>query len=144
MLFGIFMTFGIFLAVKFALCLPFHWVFCMLIGILTYSFFVAAAGGLTVVVSMLLGKSGQTHLKKSRHYFVKSRDESYTYLYSGDGFIITVPNSEIAETHIDTSEQHPYMMVDYYNIGGWRRWLLVETYKDKPVYTLYLPSEDGT
>ena len=130
-------------AIYTGLNLPFHWIIATLLGLIVYFILASAACLISVFVSLLLGKTDKLVLKKKNRYYVRERADKLLHLFTSDDRTIVVPVSEITETRTDTEELCPYIKIEYYNIGGWRKLLLLPVYEDTVKYILYLPSKDG-
>jgi hypothetical protein len=99
---------------------------------------------IVLFLSLWLGKTDKLVLKKKRRYWVRYRDDSITEVITPNSSGIVIDNFSFTETRFDTEELCPYVVFEYYNIGGWRRFLVPELYDDTIKVILYLPSEDET
>lgn len=144
MIFIILMLGSVASAIYTGLNLPCHWIIATLLGLVVYFILASAACLISVFVSLLLGKTDKLVLKKKNRYYVRERSDKLLHLSAGDNRTIVVPVSEITETRTDTEELCPYVVIEYYNIGGWRDFFLLRIYEDTLKFILYLPSEDET
>jgi hypothetical protein len=131
------------LSVYAAINLPCHPLFSALLAFVIYFVTASLSTVIAIFLSMLLGKTDKFVLRKKIQYFVRERTDEYFRVLLGDGRIAVIPISEITETRTDTEELCPYIEIEHYNTGGWRKLLLLPVYEDTLKYILYLPSEDG-
>lgn len=143
MIFIILMLGSIAGAIYTGLNLPHHWIIATLLGLVVYLVLAAATCIISVFVSLLLGKTDKLVLKKKNRYYVRECSDKLLHLFTNDNRTIFVPVSEITETRTDTEELCPYIEIEHYNIGGWRKLLLLSVYKDELKYILYSPPKDG-
>lgn len=142
MLFLFLMVLNVAGVMYFGIHLPYHWAISALLSILLYfviSLFICA---FVLLMGLWLGKTDKLVLKKKRRYWVRYRDETSTEVITPNSSGLVIANSAFTETHFDTEELCPYVVFEYYNIGGWRRFLVPEFYNDTIKVILYLPSED--
>lgn len=127
--------------IYFSIHLPCHWTISALLSIFYFvnSVFIC---GIVMFLSLWLGKTDKPVLKKKRRYWVRYRDDSITEVVLPDSSGLVIDNFSFSETRFDTEETCPYVVFEYYNISRWRRFLLLELYKDTIKIILYLPSED--
>jgi hypothetical protein len=97
--------------------------------------------GICAFFSLLLGKRDKFVLRKTQIYFVAfyTKDKLVLNDYKGGSFII--PRTDIAEVKTSEIELCPYVEVQYYNIGGWRKILLWDMYDNQIRFVLYMPVE---
>ena len=95
---------------------------------------------ISVLLSLWLGKTSQTVLKKTISIPIIHLDSDSCTLQGGAEInLSTVDNIIFVDDDIQ-----PYIVVNRYNIGGWRRWLLFELYDDRIQYFVYLPKNNKT
>ena len=128
--------------VYFGIHLPYHWTISVLLSILLYFAISIFICGIVTFLSLWLGKTDKPVLKKKRCYWVRYRDDSITEVVMPDSSGLVIDNFSFSETRFDTEETCPYVVFEHYNISRWRRFLLLELYKDTIKIILYLPSED--
>lgn len=128
-------------AIYTGLNLPFHWIIATLLGLIVYFILASAACLISVFLSLLLGRTDKFVLRKKTRYFVRERTDDYFRVLLDDGAIAVIPVSEITETRTDTEELCPYIEIEHYNIGGWRKLLLLSVYADRLKYILYTNDE---
>lgn len=128
-------------AIYTGLNLPFHWIIATLLGLVVYFVLASMACLISVFLSLLLGKTDKLVLKKKNRYYVRERSDKLLHLSAGDNRTIVVPVSEITETRTDTEELCPYIEIEHYNIGGWRKLFLLSVYADRLKYILYTNDE---
>ena len=97
--------------------------------------------GICVFFSLLLGKRDKFVLRKTQLYFVAyhTKDKLVLNDYKGGTFVI--PRTDIAEVKTSETELCPYVEIQYYNIGGWRKFLLWDIYDNQIRFVLYTPVE---
>ena len=142
MLFFFLMALNVASTICFSINLPYHWSISMLLSLLIYFVFSFFTCVIVLFVSLWLGKTDKLVLKKKRRYWVRYRDDSGTEIITPNSSGLVIDNSSFTETRFDTEELCPYVVFEYYNIGGWRRFLVPELYEDTIKVILYLPSED--
>lgn len=103
------------------------------------SFMIILAFTFAYLVSMWLGRKSKFKLRKTQFLEVIYHDAEHLFSpETGE----TVYISELTETFSSAKITTPTLVVNYYNLTGWRyRWLM-EVYPDTIEYILYLPSED--
>ena len=134
---------SVYLSMYAAINLPCHPLLSALLALIIYFVTASLSAIITVFLSLLLGKTDKFVLREKTRYFVRERTDEYFRVLLDDERIAVIPISEITETRTDTEELCPYIEVEHYNIGGWRKLLLLFVYEDRLKYILYLPSEDG-
>ena len=142
MIFMFLMAGSVYLSVYAAINLPCHPLLSALLAFAIYFVTASLSTIITVFLSLLLGRTDKFVLRKKIRYFVREHTDEYFRVLLGDGRIAVIPVSEITETRTDTKELCPYVEIEHYNIGGWRKLLLLSVYEDTLKYILYLPSED--
>jgi hypothetical protein len=126
-----------------AINLPYH---PLLSALLAFVIFFITASLSTIIaafLSLLLGRTGKFVLRKKTRHLIRGLTDDYFKILLDDERIAVIPILEITETRTDTEELYPYIEIEHYNIGGWRRLLLLSVYKDELKYILYSPSKDG-
>ena len=93
---------------------------------------------ISVLLSLWLGKTSQTVLKKTTSIPIIHLDSDSCTLQGG----AEINLSTVDDTIFVDDDIQPYIVVNRYNIGGWRRWLLFELYDDKIQYLIYLPKNN--
>ena len=134
---------SVYLSMYAAINLPCHPLLSALLALIIYFVTASLSAIITVFLSLLLGKTDKFVLREKTRYFVRERTDEYFRVLLDDERIAVIPISEITETRADTEELCPYIEIEHYNIGGWRKLLLLSVYEDRLKYILYLPSEDG-
>lgn len=142
MLFMFLMTGSVCLSVYALINLPCHPLLSALLSFAIYFVTASLSAIIAVFLSMLLGRTDKFVLRKKTRYFVRERTDDYFKVLLDDGKIAVIPISEITETRTDTEELCPYIEIEHYNIGGWRKLLLLSVYADRLKCILYLPSGD--
>ena len=143
MLFMFLMAGSVYLSVYALINLPCHPLLSALLSFAIYFVTASLSAIIATFLSLLLGKTDKFVLRKKTRYYVRERTDEHFRVFLGDGRTAVLPISEITETRSDTEELCPYIEIEHYNIGGWRKLLLLSVYKDRLKYILYLPSEDG-
>lgn len=93
---------------------------------------------ISVLLSLWLGKTSQTVLRKTISVPIIHLDSDSCTLQGG----AEINLSAVDDTIFVDDDIQPYIVVNRYNIGGWRRWLLFELYDDKIQYFVYLPKNN--
>lgn len=132
---------SVYLSVYAAINLPCHPLLSALLACAVYFVTASLSIIITVFLSLLLGKTDKFVLRKKTRYFVRERTDEYFRVLLGDGRIAVIPVSEITETRADTEELCPYIEIEHYNIGGWRKLFLLSVYTDRLKYILYTNDE---
>ena len=122
--------------------MPYHWSISVFLSLIIYFLFSFFTCIIVLLLSLWLGKTDKLVLKKKRRYWVRYHDETSTEVITPNSSALVIDNFSFTETRFDTEELCPYVVFEYYNIGGWRRFLVPEFYKDTIKVILYLPSED--
>jgi hypothetical protein len=135
---------SVYLSIYAAINLPCHPLLSALLALAIYFVTASLSAVITVFLSLLLGRTDKLVLRKKTRYFVRERTDDYFKVLFNDGAVAVIPISEITETRTDTEELCPYIEIEHYNIGRWRKLLLLPVYEDTLKCILYLPSEDGT
>ena len=143
MIFMFLMAGSIYLSVYAAINLPCHPLLSALLAFVIYFVTASLSTIIAMFLSLLLGRTDKFVLRKKTRYFVRERTDEYFRVFLSNERTAVIPISEITETRTDTEELYPYIEIEHYNIGGWRRLLLLSVYKDELKYILYLPSEGG-
>ena len=141
MIFMFLMAGSVYLSVYAAINLPCH---PLLSALLSFAIYFVTASLLTLIaafLSLLLGRTDKFVLRKKTRYFVRERTNDYFTVLLDDGKTAVIPISEITETRTDTEELCPYIEIEHYNIGGWRKLLLFSVYEDRLKYILYTNDE---
>lgn len=103
------------------------------------SFMITLAFTFAYLVSMWLGRKSKFKLRKRQAFEVVYRDSKTLFCpETGE----TVYISELTETFSSAKITTPTLVVNYYNLTGWRYKWLMEIHPDTIEYKLYLPSED--
>lgn len=132
---------SVYLSVYATINLPCH---PLLSALLSLAIYFVTASLLTLIaafLSLLLGKTDKFVLRKKTRYFVQERAGNYFTVLLDDEKTAVIPISEITETRTDTEELCPYIEIEHYNIGGWRKLLLFSVYADRLKYILYTNDE---
>jgi hypothetical protein len=124
-----------------AINLPYPPLLSALLALAIYFITASLSTIIAVFLSLLLGRTDKFVLKKKTRYFVRERTDDYFKVLLDDGTIAVIPISEITETSTDTEELCPYIEVEHYNIGGWRKLLLLSVYEDTLKCILYTNDE---
>jgi hypothetical protein len=133
--------------------LYFTWLLCadiqpIWLGILCAPIFYALFGmmsiGAAAFLSLLLGRSDKEVLLKKERYWIRNRKNDIYYIYSLDEDPLSVHTSYITETRTDTKTLLPYFEIEYYGLGGWRKFLLLDLYTHPRRIILYNPIKDET
>lgn len=132
---------SVYLSVYAAVNLPYHPLLSALLAFAIYFATTILSIIITVFLSLLLGKTDKLILRKKTRYYVRERTDDYFRVLLGDGRIAVIPISEITETRTDTEELCPYIEIEHYNIGGWRKLFLLSVYEDRLKYILYTNDE---
>lgn len=132
---------SVYLSVYAAINLPCHPLLSALLAFAIYFVTASLSIIITVFLSLLLGRTDKFVLRKKTRYFVRERTDDYFRVLLGDGRIAVIPVSEITETRTDTEELCPYIEIEHYNIGGWRKLFLLSVYTDRLKYILYTNDE---
>ena len=135
---------SVYLSMYAVINLPCHPLLSALLALVIYFVTASLSAIATVFLSLLLGKTDKLVLREKTRYFVRERTDDHFKVLLDDEKIAVIPISEITETRTDTEELCPYIEIEHYNIGGWRKLLLLSVYADRLKYILYLPSEDET
>lgn len=141
MIFIFLMAGSVYLSVYALINLPCH---PLLSALLSFAIYFVTASLSTIIamfLSLLLGRTDKFVLRKKTRYFVRERTDEYFTVLLDDGRIAVIPVSEITETRTDTEELYPYIEVEHYNIGGWRKLLLLSVYEDTLKCILYTNDE---
>lgn len=118
-----------------------HPLFSALLASVIY-FVTASLSAITACsLSLLLGKTDKLVLRKKTRYSVQERIGDYFTVLLNDGGTAVIPISEITETRTDTEELCSYIEIEHYNIGGWRKLLLLSVYEDTLKCILYTNDE---
>lgn len=104
---------------------------CFLVGLALHILFAFITIIFCFFVSMLLGKTNQTHLKKISRLDIVSEDEHNYFLDNG----FSVPKNLINAIAYDT--HRPYIEVRRYNISRWKAVVFWELYDDRCEYILH-------
>ena len=132
---------SVYLSVYAAINLPCHPLLSALLAFVIYFVTASLSTIITVFLSLLLGKTDKFVLRKKTRYFVREHTDEYFKVLLGDGSVAVIPISEITETRTDTEELCPYIEIEHYNIGGWRKLLLLSVYEDTLKFILYTNDE---
>ena len=141
MIFMFLMAGSVYLSVYAAINLPCHPLLSALLAFAIYFVTASLSTIITVFLSLLLGRTDKFVLRKKTRYFVRERTDDYFRVLLGDGQTAVIPVSEITETRTDTEELCPYIEIEHYNIGGWRKLFLLSVYTDRLKYILYTNDE---
>jgi hypothetical protein len=138
MILSIFIILSLIAAAVIAATEPVWWVsfiiFLPVAGFMMLLAFIFAA-----LVSMWLGRKSKFKLRKSQSFKVVYHDSETLFCpETGE----TVYISELTETLSSAKITTPTLVVNYYNLTGWRYKWLMEMHPDTIEYILYLPSED--
>lgn len=90
-------------------------------------------------LSLLLGRRDKFVLKKSTKYEITYRDFDLIKVLNKQGRIEEVSTHLIDNTITDPEVLAPYLEINIYNSGGWRKYWLWEMYSDEVRYIVYLP-----
>jgi hypothetical protein len=126
-----------------AINLPYHPLLSALLAFVICFVTVSLSAVIAVFLSLLLGRNDKFVLRKKTRYSVWGRTDDHVLIILRGGKVAVIPISKITETRTDTEELYPYIEIEHYNIGGWRRFLLLSVYEDELKYILHLPCEDG-
>jgi hypothetical protein len=132
---------SVYLSVYALINLPCHPLLSALLAFVIYFVTASLSAIITVFLSLLLGRTDKFVLRKKTRYFVRERTDEYFRVLLGDERTAVIPVSEITETRTDTEELCPYIEIEHYNIGGWRKLLLLSIYADRLKYILYTNDE---
>ena len=141
MVFMFLMAGSVYLSVYAAINLPCHPLLSTLLAFVIYFITASLSIIITVFLSLLLGKTDKLILRKKTRYYVRERTDDYFRVLLDDGEIAVIPISEITETRTDTEELCPYIEIEHYNIGGWRKLFLLSVYADRLKYIIYTNDE---
>ena len=141
MIFMLLMAGSVYLSVYALINLPCHPLLSALLAFAIYFVTASLSTIIAVFLSLLLGRTDKLVLRKKTRYFVRGRTDEYFRVLLDDGAIAVIPVSEITETRTDTEELCPYIEIEHYNIGGWRKLLLLSVYADRLKYILYTNDE---
>ena len=141
MIFMFLMAGSVCLSVYAAINLPCHPLLSALLAFAIYFVTASLSTVITVFLSLLLGRTDKFVLRKKTRYFVRERTDEHFRVLLGDGQTAVIPVSEITETRTDTEELCPYIEIEHYNIGGWRKLFLLSVYADRLKYILYTNDE---
>lgn len=132
---------SVYLSVYAAMNLPCHPLLSALLAFVIYFATANLSAIIAVSLSLLLGKTDKFVLRKKTRYLVQERAGNYFTVLLDDGKTAVIPISEITETRTDTEELCPYIEIEHYNIGGWRKLLLLSVYEDTLKCILYTNDE---
>ena len=132
---------SVYLSVYALINLPCHPLLSALLAFAIYFVTASLSTIITVFLSLLLGRTDKFVLRKKTRYFVRERTDDYFRVLLDDGETAVIPVSEITETRTDTEELCPYIEIEHYNIGGWRKLFLLSVYADRLKYILYTNDE---
>jgi hypothetical protein len=132
---------SVYLSVYALINLPCHPLLSALLAFVIYFVTASLSAIIAASLSLLLGRTDKFVLRKKTRYFVRERTDDYFRVLLDDGEIAVIPVSEITETRTDTEELCPYIEIEHYNIGGWRKLLLLSIYADRLKYILYTNDE---
>ena len=141
MIFMFLMAGSVYLSVYAAINLPCHPLLSALLASVIYFVTASLSAIITSSLSLLLGKTDKLVLRKKTRYFVQERAGNYFNVLLDNGGTAVIPVSEITETRTDTEELCPYIEIEHYNIGGWRKLLLLSVYEDTLKCILYTNDE---
>lgn len=141
MIFMFLMAGSVYLSVYAAVNLSCHPLLSALLASVIYFVTASLSAIITSSLSLLLGKTDKLVLRKKTRYFVQERTDDYFTILLDDGEITVIPISGITETRTDTEELCPYIEIEHYNIGGWRKLLLLSVYEDTLKCILYTNDE---
>lgn len=138
MILYIFMFLSLVASAALAACEPVWWV-SFIIFLPVAGFMLVISFTFAALVSMWLGRKSKFKLRKSQSFEVVYRDAEHLFCpKTGE----TIHISELTETFSSAKITTPTLVVNYYNLTGWRYKWLMEVYPDAIEYILYLPSED--
>lgn len=141
MIFMFLMAGSVYLSVYALINLPCHPLLSALLAFAIYFVTASLSTIITVFLSLLLGRTDKFVLRKKTRYYVRERTDEYFRVLLDNGKIAVIPVSEITETRTDTEELCPYIEIEHYNIGGWRKLFLLSVYADRLKYILYTNDE---
>ena len=141
MIFMFLMAGSVYLSVYAAINLPCHPLLSALLAFVIYFVTASLSAIIASSLSRLLGKTDKLVLRKKTRYFVRERAGDYFNVLLDNGGIAVIPVSEITETRTDTEDLCPYIEIEHYNIGGWRKLLLLSVYEDTLKCILYTNDE---
>lgn len=141
MIFMLLMAGSVYLSVYAAINLPCHPLLSALLAFAIYFITASLSAIIAVFLSLLLGKTDKFVLRRKTRYYVRERTDDYFRVLLNDERIAVIPISEITETRTDTEELCPYIEIEHYNIGGWRKLLLLSVHEDIVKCILYTNDE---
>jgi hypothetical protein len=112
----------------------------ILMGFTIYFCFSVLSFFFAVGVSMLLGRKDKYVLRRKRRYFITEYNDEYVKMRDFDGHFEKFALCLMDEIHY-CDVLTPYVDVEYYNHGGWRKIWLLDTYDDEVKYKCYLPDK---
>lgn len=141
MLFMFLMAGSVYLSVYALINLPCHPLLSALLAFVIYFVTASLSTIIAVFLSLLLGRTDKFVLRKKTRYYVREFSDGYIKFFADDARTIVVPILDITETRTDTEELCPYIEIEHYNIGGWRKLFLLSIYEDTIKYILYTNDE---
>lgn len=138
MILSIFIILGLIAAAVIAATEPVWWV-SFIIFLPVAGFMLVISFTFAALVSVWLGRKSKFKLRKTKTWEVQYRD-SQTLFCPETGETVYI--SELTETLSSAKITTPTLVVNYYNLTGWRYKWLMEIHPDTIEYILYLPSED--
>jgi hypothetical protein len=113
------------------------------IWFIAYIVFGAAAILFSMGLSLWLGKTDKYVLREKRRYYItEDKDNIITVHGYETNQKFKTSRDFMDEIHKDPVELCPYVEIEIYNTGGWRRWLLLDAYPNEYRYVLYEPTKE--
>jgi hypothetical protein len=107
-------------------------------GVAVYTGFVLFITMFMLVLSLALGKTDKKVLRESSKYAITNIDSLYVYYFHA-GKEFRFPRINLDKIVYQDEKLTPLLVINRYNCGGWRKWLLFNLYEDTVESIVYVP-----
>lgn len=107
-------------------------------GVAVYTGLVFFSTMFMLLVSLALGKTDKKVLREKNTYAITNIDSLYVYYFHA-GKEFRFPRINLDKIVYQDEKLTPLLVINRYNCGGWRKWLLLNLYEDTVESIVYVP-----